>query len=54
MDLIKEKMNFDCPVGGIHCKCCNRYRGKERKILRRRARRFVKSELNKEMALIED
>jgi len=49
MDIVKSKMNERCPVGGIYCPCCNRYKGNDRKKLSRMVRRSLKHELNKEV-----
>ena len=29
LDSFREKQNKNCAVGGIHCLCCNGYRGKQ-------------------------
>jgi len=39
MDDFKANMNKRLGVGGLHCHCCNPYFGKDRKKLRRMARR---------------
>ena len=42
MDIYKKMMNKKCGVGGLHCDCCNRFHGKDRKILNRMVRRTLK------------
>jgi len=41
MDEFKAEMNRRVGGGGIHCQCCNKYFGKDRKKLRRLARRVA-------------
>ena len=46
MDEFVQSMHDYCCVGGIHCPCCNDFKyGKERKKLRRLARRKLKREV---------
>lgn len=42
MDIFRKEMNRRCGVGGLKCSCCNRYHGKERKLLSRMVRRSQK------------
>lgn len=37
--------------GGVTCYCCNNYKGKDRKILRRLARRKMKEDTEKEIKM---
>jgi len=41
-DDFRRKLDNLTGKGGVHCYCCNKYNGKERKILRRWARRVLK------------
>ena len=49
MDKFTEKQNDICDVGGVHCDCCNPYKGKKRKVLNRMARKQLKIDLDKEV-----
>ena len=49
MDKFKEYQNSHCGVGGVHCDCCNDYKGKHRKKLNRLARKSFKEETIKEI-----
>jgi len=35
-------LDYRTGKGGVHCYCCNKYRGRKRKILRRLVRRTLK------------
>ena len=48
MDLFKAEMNRRCDVGGIHCHCCNPFRGKDKKMLNRMTRKKLKNDVKKE------
>ena len=48
-DLYKNEMNLLCGVGGIHCHCCNPFKGSRKKWLNRLARRRLKEKMKKEI-----
>jgi hypothetical protein len=48
-DLIKRGMNKRCGVGGIKCRCCNDYHGKDKPKLMRMVRRTLKLKLKGEI-----
>lgn len=41
-DKFKKIMHSSCGPGGIHCKCCNIYKGKEKNKLNRLVRARLK------------
>ena len=48
-DKFKKIMTEKCGgVGGLHCTCCNIFKGKEKPKLRRIARRIIKRQDKKE------
>lgn len=47
-DDFKKEMNSRCGVGGMKCHCCNDYKGKDKKVLNRLARRTIKQKDKKE------
>lgn len=49
-DEFRRRLDEDTGPGGVHCECCNKYFGKERKRLRRLARRQLKQEVRDEVA----
>jgi len=54
MDIFLKEMNKRCGVGGLKCKCCNKYHGKERKFISRSVRRIQKLQINKEFKLTDN
>lgn len=47
MDRFREKQNEQCDIGGIHCHCCNPFRGHNKsakRILNKIARLRLKAE----------
>lgn len=42
MDDYKQAMTSRVGVGGLHCTCCNDFKGKDKSKLNRRARRSLK------------
>jgi len=45
-DIFRRMLDFKTGKGGVHCQCCNSYRGKEKSILRRIVRRIIKHKDN--------
>jgi len=45
-DIFRRLLDFKTGKGGVHCRCCNSYKGKEKSILRRMARRIIKHKDN--------
>jgi hypothetical protein len=48
MDSYKHAMTSYVGVGGLHCYCCNSYKGKTKRKLNRMARRKLKNDFKKE------
>ncbi len=54
-DKFRRELDVICDVGGVKCDCCNPYKGKERKKLRKLARTHLKQDLqNKLRNIIND
>ena len=47
-DEYKKEMHSRCCVGGLKCRCCNDYKGKDKKMLNRMARRVIKQKDKKD------
>lgn len=47
MDLFREKQNSGCGIGGVHCHCCNPWRGYNRSA-KRKLNQIARSRLKRE------
>lgn len=41
-DIFRRKLDDYCGCGGVHCYCCNDYKGKYKPLLNRKVRRKIK------------
>jgi hypothetical protein len=48
-DAFKKIMNKTCGIGGLHCDCCNDFKGKERNKLNQIARSIFRKQTEKEI-----
>ena len=48
-DKFRRLLDYHCGIGGVHCYCCNYWKGSHKPKLRRMARRTLKDEVRKEI-----